>query len=89
MKAFQCSQRHFTKQRKRPTLAAPAGAKRLSSSLFTKYFGVLLLVSLWGSVKNEIVNACIDKRELKLFVATINGKIFTLNIKNGAKMRKY
>jgi hypothetical protein len=39
--------------------------------------------------KNEIVTGCIDTRELKLFLATVKGKIFTMSIKNGAKMRKY
>ena len=30
-----------------------------------------------------------DKREIKLFVGNSSGKLFTVNIKNGAKMKKF
>jgi hypothetical protein len=30
-----------------------------------------------------------DTRELKLFIGNADGKIFTINIKNGAKMNKF
>ena len=31
----------------------------------------------------------LDNRERKLFVGDSSGKIFTVNIKNGAKMKKF
>ena len=30
-----------------------------------------------------------DIRQLKLFVGTLKGKIYTISLKNGGKMRKY
>jgi hypothetical protein len=30
-----------------------------------------------------------DKREIKLFIGTSNGKLFSINIKNGNKITKF
>jgi hypothetical protein len=38
---------------------------------------------------NQITSAQMDLRQLKLFVGTLKGKIFTVSLKNGAKLRKY
>ena len=39
--------------------------------------------------KDELSYIKLDNRQRKLFVATCTGKLFTLNIKNGAKMKKF
>ena len=58
------------------------------------------MIKVW-SAKGELINqhrnickveftcCSIDNRELKLFVGNCDGKIYTINIKNGAKMKKF
>ncbi len=38
---------------------------------------------------SELTCAVLDSRERKLFIGTMNGEIFTVNIRNGAKMREF
>lgn len=37
----------------------------------------------------EITSICLDERKRKLFVGDSRGRMFTINIKNGAKMKKF
>jgi WD40 repeat protein len=37
----------------------------------------------------DITCICLDKRKRKLFVGDSKGRVFTINIKNGAKMKKF
>lgn len=37
----------------------------------------------------ELTSCCLDCRQRKLFVGDSEGKLFTVNIKNGAKMKKF
>lgn len=39
--------------------------------------------------KGELTSCVMDNRELKLFVGNSDGKLFTINLKNGAKMNKF
>jgi hypothetical protein len=39
--------------------------------------------------RSELTCCSTDNRELKLFVGNCDGKIYTINIKNGAKMKKF
>lgn len=42
-----------------------------------------------GLCKGELTCCVMDNRQLKLFIGNSDGKIFTINIKNGAKMNKF
>jgi hypothetical protein len=37
----------------------------------------------------DITCICLDERKRKLFVGDSRGRIFSINIKNGAKMKKF
>jgi hypothetical protein len=37
----------------------------------------------------EITAICLDSRKRKLFVGDSRGRMFSINIKNGAKMKKF
>ena len=39
--------------------------------------------------KNEITACILDNRQRKLFIGDSEGKIFTVNVSNGAKMKKF
>lgn len=39
--------------------------------------------------KGELTCGAMDTRELKLFIGNSDGKVFTINLKNGAKMCKF
>jgi len=37
----------------------------------------------------DITSICLDERKRKLFVGDSRGRMFSINIKNGAKMKKF
>jgi len=39
--------------------------------------------------QKEITSICLDNRERKLFIGDSRGRCFSINIKNGAKMKKF
>lgn len=39
--------------------------------------------------QKEITSICLDERKRKLFVGDSRGRMFSINIKNGAKMKKF
>ena len=39
--------------------------------------------------RSDLTTCILDTRERKVFVGDADGRIFTVNIKNGAKMKKF
>lgn len=48
------------------------------------------LIRVFHQISNQDLTCCtVDSRHLKLFIGTAEGKVFSINLKNGNKMKKF